>query len=162
MSIDRRPTAVCYKAFLGICSIPTALGFLPLPGSLADGPDVYGRTAAIAICFGCAISLLGLLWPIRSKGRHCLDQNLTGITIEQVGLVFISVGCGLYAGALLGVHLDQAILVLQYGGGIRAFLTTWFRDVSLAVGMAGGIGLAAAVQLWVIWRYRREHVIQDG
>lgn len=124
--VDRRPTAFAWKLFLLLSSTPVALGVVPLPGSLSDQPSIFGQTAAAAIWMGCLVSLVGLVWPGRTSN---------GLYIEQCGLTFISVGCGMYAIALLGVPR--------------------FSDALLAFGMSGGIAVAAAVQNWFIRRHRR-------
>ena len=130
VDVNRRPTAVVYKAVLGVLWTPTALGLVRLPGSLANGPDMYGRICAAAVVIGCFVSLVGLLWP-RSR--------LTGLTIEQVGLVAIGGGCTMYFVALLGV--DRPTEALPAMAFVAAF------------------AIGAAVQFFLIVRFRSRAVI---
>lgn len=124
--VDRRPTAVALKGFLLLATTPSALGLVPLPGSLEDGPGIFGQTAAIAAWLGCLVSLIGLLW----RGRKS-----NGLYIEQAGLTMISVGYGMYAVALLGV--------------------AQFSSAAFAFALSGGLAVACVVQNWNIRRFRR-------
>lgn len=129
--VNRRPTAITYKAFLFVLWTPTALGLVPLPGSLENTPGIYGQTAAVSVAFGCFVSLVGLCWP---------RERLTGLTLEQVGLVAIGGGCMLYLVALFGVpHI---------------------KDALPAMGFAGAFAAGAVVQFILIWRFRHRRVVQ--
>jgi hypothetical protein len=121
--IDRRPAAVALKSMMLISSTPSALGLVPLPGSLQDTPGVYGQTAAVAICLGSLISIFGILWGWR---RNHLD----GLVIEQVGLVFIATGCILYGVALTGVEQPlEAMLAIGLCAGLVAFCATQYIGI---------------------------------
>lgn len=125
--VNRRPTAITLKAFLLLATTPTALGLVPLPGSLETGPNIFGQTTAAVAWLGCLVSLVGLLW----RGRKS-----DSLYIEQAGLTLISVGYGLYAVALCGVSR--------------------FSDAALAFGLSAGLALACVVQNWFIGRFRRQ------
>lgn len=130
MDVNRRPTAVTYKSVLSVIWAPTALGLVPLPGSLANSPGIYGQTSAAAVVIGSLISIFGLTW----------HNRLTGLTVEQVGLIGIIGGTLMYFVALLTVdHWQQAMLAM---------------GLSLAFA-AGGIA-----QFILIWRFRRRWVTQ--
>jgi hypothetical protein len=128
--VNRRPTAITYKSFLAVLWTPTALGLVPLPGSLANTPGIYGQTAAVAVVVGCVTSLIGLLW---------WGQRLTGLTIEQVGLVSIGGGCTLYLVALMGV--PQPLVALP------------------AMAFAAAFSAGAVVQFIMIWKFRTRQVV---
>lgn len=125
--VNRRPTAITLKTFLLICWAPTALGLVPLPGSLERGPGVFGQTSAAATLLGCTVSLVGLLW---------FGRKSNGLYLEQAGLVMIFIGCGMYAIALTGVPR--------------------FSDALFAFGLSGGFAIAALTQCIFIGRYRRD------
>ena len=110
-------------------SFATAIGWTRLPGSLANSPQIFGQTAASALCFGCIVSIIGIWWQ-----KH--RRRSSGLIIEQTGLVSLFVGCVLYAVALLTVV---------------ARLT----DAALAVGMTLGLAVAAAGQYRVIHKHRK-------
>lgn len=129
--VNRRPTAITYKAFLAVLWTPTALGFVPLPGSLANSPGIFGETAAIAVVLGCLVSLVGLVW---------WGERLTALTLEQAGLVSLGGGCTLYFVALCSVpNVGQA-----------------FPAMAFALAFAAG----AFVQYFMIWRFRSRRVIE--
>lgn len=121
--IDRRPAALALKTMLLIFSTPTALGVVPLPGSLQATPGIYGQTAAAGIWFGCLISIGGILWGLKF-------DHLNGLVIEQTGLVFIPVGCALYSIALLGVERpSQALLAFAMSVGVAAFAVVQYLSI---------------------------------
>jgi hypothetical protein len=130
--VNRRPTAIAYKVILAALWTPTALGLVRLPGSLADTPGVYGEATAAAVVLGCLISLVGLVWR---------GEKLTGLTLEQVGLVLICGGSGLYVVALCGVpDLGAALPAMGY---VAAFT------------------VGPIVQFVMIVRFRRRRVVQQ-
>lgn len=128
--VNRRPTAITYKALIGLMWTPTMLGLVPMPGSLANSPRGYAQVCATAVVVGCVISLIGLLWT-RSR--------LTGLTIEQVGLVSIGGGCTMYFVALFSVPNWTAALP--------------------AMGLTAAFAVGAAVQFFLIWRFRKRRVV---
>lgn len=128
--VNRRPTAITYKALIGLMWTPTALGLVPMPGSLANSPRLYAQVCAVAVVVGCLISLVGLLW---------LRSRLTGLTIEQVGLVLIAFGCTMYFVALLSVPNASAALP--------------------AMGLTAAFAVGAAVQFFLISRFRRQRAV---
>lgn len=131
VDVNRRPTAITYKAFLAVLWTPTALGVVRLPGSLANTPGIYGQTAAFAVVLGCFMCVIGLVW---------WGERLTGLTLEQVGLVSLGGGCTLYFVALFGVdNVGQALPAMAFAAAFAA---------------------GAVVQFILIWRFRRARVVQ--
>jgi hypothetical protein len=136
----RDPRAVVLFGVLSISTIGTALGTVPLPGSLAAAPDLYGQTAAIALCLGSAAAAVGILLPNR----------MDGLVIEQVGHVIAGLGAVLYALALFTNTrlLDSPVCVF----GITLPISS---DALIAFGMCSAIAAACLVQWWRILRFRR-------
>lgn len=124
--ITRNEMEVALLAVMAASSTGTALGVVPLPGSLEDTPSIFGQTAAIVLWLGCLVGLFGIGWANR----------LDGLVIEQVGLLAVALGSGMYA------------LALTLGG------SRW-SDIALAFGMSLGVCVAAGVRHWRIYRYRR-------
>lgn len=130
MDVNRRPTAVTYKAFVLVLWLPTALGLVPLPGSLDASPGLYGQICAWTVVCGAAVSLIGLLWR---------GEALTGLRIEQVGLIGIAGGCLLYFIALVGVPKPLEALP--------------------AMGFVGAFTAGAVVQFVLIWRFTKQRIV---
>lgn len=128
--VDRRGVAYALKGVLALSSFRQAIGAQRLPGSLENGPDIFGQTAATALCLGCIISIVGIAWQGRRGSRHRLD----GLVIEQFGLVGVFVGCSLYVTAL--------------------FLAARPVDAAFASGLSFGLAVAAAWQYRVLSKYR--------
>lgn len=124
--MTRNEMEVALLAVMAASSTGTALGIVPLPGSLEDAPSVFGQTAAIVLWMGCLVGLFGIGWANR----------LDGLVIEQVGLLAAALGSGMYA------------LALMTTGG------QW-SDIALATGMSLGVSVAAGARHWRIYRYRR-------
>lgn len=122
----RNEMEVALLAVMAASSTGTAIGLIPLPGSLEDGPSVFGQTAAVTLWAGCLIGLLGIAWRDR----------LDGLVIEQLGMVGVTVGGILYAVALITAA------------------GPWTNAI-LAIGMSLGVAVAAGVRYWGIYRYLR-------
>lgn len=115
LDVDRRPTALVLKSIIAFGWSSTAFGASPLPGSLADGPPLFGQLAAICVFAGCAVSVIGLLWGY-------LIDLLDGLVIEAAGLFALFLGAGMYAYALTTVdNFDQARPACFLSAGIACF-----------------------------------------
>ena len=102
LDVDRRPTAMILKAILGYGWSYTAFGVVPLPGSLAAGPQFFGQLAAIVVFGGCVVSIIGLIYGY-------LVDLFDGLAVEAFGLVGLGLGAAMYAYALTGVaDVEQA------------------------------------------------------
>lgn len=123
--VDRRPTAITLKALLGLGWSPVAFGIIPLPGSLRDGPDIYGQISAVTVVAGCAVSIVGLILGMRNRQPE-------GLNAEALGLAGVFLGCVMYAIALASVPRP--------------------RDAVLAIGITVAVAGFAGVQRWMIRR----------
>lgn len=142
--VYRDPRAVVLFGVIAVSSVGTALGAVPLPGSLRLVPDLYGQTAAIALFAGSVLAVTGILW------RNRMD----GLVVEQLGHVIAGVGAALYAIALFtaaaGAPLPEAQRMTLFG-----VLLPLSSDAVLAFGMSLAITGAGVVQWWRILRFRR-------
>ena len=120
---SRNAMEICIFAVIALSSSQTALGIRPLPGSLAQGGQVWGQVAASTLCLGCLVALLGLAWPRRDDG----------LAIEQLGLALTAIGCLFYAGAV--------------------YVLSGFYPAVFAIGFSGGIALASVVRYVQIEAY---------
>lgn len=136
-TVDRTGTAYALKGVLAIASFRQAIGAVRLPGSLENGPDIFGQTAATTLFLGCVVSVVGIWWQSRKGARHHLD----GLVIEQIGLVGVFVGCSLYVIALL--------------------FNARPLDAAFAGGLSLGLAVAAAWQYYALRRHRRRILNQD-
>lgn len=129
---ERNPKVIAMLIVLGSYVLPTAIGVQPLPGSLAsvNGADnMFGQFASGAVTVGCALNVLGLLWPgktIRSTyGDVTVRSRDTGIAVELAGAMILGVGLVLYSAALWS-YADPAnrafAFGLSSGLGIGCFL----------------------------------------
>lgn len=113
--VDRRPTAITLKSLLGLIWTPSALGLVPLPGSLRSGPDLYGVIASVVVVAGCFLSVIGLIWGTKR-------DEAEGLNVEALGLAGIFLGCGMYAFALATVpRLSDAVLALGICVAVMGF-----------------------------------------
>lgn len=140
--IYRDPRAFVQFLTIAVSSVGTAMGMVPLPGSLQHGPDLFGQTAAIALCFGAVLSCVGML----------LRDRMDGLVIEQTGHLIAGVGCTLYAIALFtaGSYPPPAGTRLYIFGALMPLSS----DAIFAFGMSVGIGAACWVQWWRIHKFR--------
>lgn len=121
--MPRNAVAIWLKAVFLIASVPPLVGWAPLPMALKDSPEWQIKTVLILIITGCAVSLLGIFWPDR----------LDGGAIEQLGLIILMIGIGLFVYAL-----------------VNAVPTSWFGVVVYA-----GLAIAFGIQWWSIREFRR-------
>lgn len=142
--VYRDPRAVVLFGTIAISTFGTAIGVVPLPGSLRVTPDLYGQTAAIALCAGSVLAVLGILW------RNRMD----GLVVEQLGHVIAGVGAALYALALFTAALD-APLPVEKRLTLFGVLLPLSSDAVLAFGMSLAIAGAGVVQWWRILRFRQ-------
>lgn len=124
MGMPRNWAWTVMLAVFGVLCLPVALGFTRLPGSLADDPQFYGRTAAGCLALGCLVAAVG----------ESLPDRLDGTIVEQWGLRVMAMGAGLYVFALATVSEPTNAL--------------------LAIGAVSGIGAGAEVHWWTLRRWR--------
>lgn len=110
---------------LAIRLAPTALGFQPLPASLAAAPHWLSRGAALALMVGCLVTAVGILWPRRS----------TGLGLEAAGYLITGWASVFYGSAL-------AIAT-------RPSSSAW------ASGLTFGLAAGCFAQTIAIWMYAR-------
>lgn len=128
--VPRNAVAVWLKAVFMIASTPPLFGWAPLPGVLQSVSTWHARSVLILIIAGCFISLIGIFWPDR----------LDGGAIEQLGLVILTIGIGLFVSAILVVVPRN-----------------WFSSVVYA-----GLAIAFVIQFWSIRRFRKSLAIDHG
>lgn len=104
----RNEMEVALLGVMAASSTGTALGIVPLPGSLGAAPSIYGQSAAIILWLGCIIAVIGVFWRDR----------LDGLVVEQFGLVGVMVGATMYAGALVTVNWLNAVLAIGMSLGV--------------------------------------------
>lgn len=140
--VYRDPRAVVLFAAIAISSVGTAIGMVPLPGSLQHGPDLFGQTAALALCFGSALAVVGIT----------IRDRMDGLVFEQTGHLIAGAGCLLYAVALFtsGEYPPPSSARLYVFGHLLPLSS----DAVLAFGMSVGIGSACLVQWWRIHIFR--------
>jgi len=64
----RDPLVIWLFTILAISVTPTAIGALPLPGSLDRFPAITGHLSAAALVIGCILGTFGLLHRNRDRG----------------------------------------------------------------------------------------------
>lgn len=125
--VDRRPALIGLYAILLISTSGTALGVVPLPGSLRESPDLYGQTTAILMSVGALVGVIGMLW----RGKDSRDA----LIIEQFGIGSLGLGMVLYAVALMLVPKPS--------------------DAILAIAVCVGMSTLMAIQWALIFRFLR-------
>lgn len=110
-----------FEVFLLILSIisglPVALGNVT-PGSVSAALSPWAqRTWGAGLTLGAIVCLLGIL--MTRPNPRAVTVSITGMVIEQVGLVMVGGACMVYVAALIGyVGLDALVpasIVLAYG-----------------------------------------------
>lgn len=98
-----------------LTSLPTVLGIFPEPGTIrALLPVVVVAAWSWVLFLGSAITLVGIYW--RERGL--------GLILEQLGLAGVGLASAIYAGALLWVAGEPAIIT---GAIIGGFAVSCFR-----------------------------------
>ena len=113
----RNAMEVTFKVVFFLVTLPTALALQGLPPSLQLSP-FFGRTATITVCFGCFLSLVGLLHPQRDKG----------LPVQRLGLVGVAFGSTFYAVALALGQPDAALILISsigIGAAVSTSLLVW-------------------------------------
>ena len=89
---------------LGAClltALPILAGVAPAPGSITGTMNHASTVAwAAGIALGALIAFAGILWP---RPKCPTKLTVTGLLLEQVGLVISGVACLLYVVAVLWV-----------------------------------------------------------
>ncbi len=117
---ERNAVEIAMFGFLAVSTIGTALG--SLPPSLRQAPHI-GQAAAIGLCLGSVLALVGLLWRNREDG----------LIIEQLGL------------ALAGFGLLFYVVALS--------LSSAPSSAAIAVGLSAGLFAGCTVRYFQIQRY---------
>lgn len=107
------PRHTSHVFLLGLCvfsSLPTLFGRAKAPGSIeATLPFTYVVVWAIILTSGAIVSLVGVYW------RH----RLTGLLIEQFGMLFVSVATLYYTGILVSITrldgLQNSAIIFGFG-----------------------------------------------
>jgi ABC-type multidrug transport system permease subunit len=111
MRRERNAAEFTFWLVIGILCTPNALGVVPLPRSLAEGPWFLARASVIALWLGCFAAIVGILWRNRADGE----------AIQQVALVAIGFGGLFYAAALVSANLGdvaKALLAVAFVAGV--------------------------------------------
>ena len=94
---DRNPFEIYLLTVTFTASVPAAAGVV-LPGSIAEQlPGWPARVWAICLFVGCSCALVGLGWKRPSFTR----VSVTGLLLEQVGLVMAGTTTALYGAAII-------------------------------------------------------------
>lgn len=127
----RNPFEIYLLALSLVSTAPLALGFTRPPTSLSSELGVWARVWGIALCIGSLVALVGIMWR---RPKNPIKFSVTGLVVEQVGLVAVG-------GAT--IYYATAILLLV---GNRGLVTS---------GIVLAYGAAAATQAWRIHRFLR-------
>ena len=121
---DRHPYEVYLLGWALAASVPAAFGVQPPPRSVVDQmPDWAARSWAITLMIGCIVALTGLSW----RRPRATRLSVTGLTLEQVGLVIVGCATVFYsAAALLGVGWSALPPVgVVFAFGLASFAQAW-------------------------------------
>ena len=128
---DRHPFEIYLLVWAFVSSLPAAIGLTPLPPTILRSVDPWqGRTWVVSLTLGCLVALIGLGWRRRSTATG-FRLSVTGLVLEQVGLVTVAAATVFYAGAAS----------LRGGPGALPL-----------AGIILGFGTACAAQAWKIQR----------
>lgn len=109
--LSRHPAQVFLISLCLLTSLPTLLGQVPAPSSINAVLPHWMRIAWSAyLCVGSLIVLIGMFW----------SKRVTGMIVEQSGLVAVAGGSFLYALAIL------ITVGFARGGGITVGLLLGF------------------------------------
>lgn len=108
---DRHPYEIYLTLFVLATSLPSALGITPLAPSIRGVLDPWvGRTWVIILSISAGLVLIGISWR-RPRGSNRV--SVTGVLIEQVGLVAIAMGSAIYTYSAF--HLAGLAALTQVG-----------------------------------------------
>lgn len=113
---DRHPYEVYLLTLAFLSSLPTAAGVTSPPNSITSQlPGWPARLWAYAVLIGAATALVGLAWK---RPRFPL-VTVTGLLLEQVGIVILGAACTVYAVAVMFTGGTNALfagsLTLAFG-----------------------------------------------
>jgi len=98
---SRHPHEVVLLGACLLTALPILAGVTPAPGSVTAAMNHESTLAwAGGIAVGALIAFAGILWPRPSCPTKL---TVTGLLLEQVGLVISGMACLLYVAALLWV-----------------------------------------------------------
>jgi hypothetical protein len=121
----RHPFEIFLLALSIISGLPVLLGKAPAPGSINAVVDpLAARAWSVALTCGSALALLGVGWRVP---KDPTKVSITGLSLEQVGLVTVASAATFYAVVVViaaGVSAAvPASIILAYAGScwVRAW-----------------------------------------
>ena len=114
----RNYSAIGFKIYLIVVTIPVAVGVVPMPGTLAQEAPWYGFVTLWGVVVGCAISLVGIF----------MKDRLDGSVWEQVGLTSVILGLIGYALALTKA-LPTSWWPMALCFGLAFFFSLQWREI---------------------------------
>jgi len=121
----RHPHEVVLLGSCLLTALPILAGVAPAPGSIAGAMN-HASTVAWAggITFGALVAFVGILWPRPSCPTKL---TVTGLLLEQVGLVVSGVACLLYVAAVMWVFKWGGLFpcALPAGFAIANMILAW-------------------------------------
>lgn len=113
---DRHPFEIYILAYALVASVPSALGFVQVPISIAQElPGWPARLWAAGLAVGSIVALIGLAW----HRPPFPFVSVTGLGLEQVGLTIVGVSAVIYGVAALtsagAPALVPASIVFAFG-----------------------------------------------
>lgn len=123
---ERNPFEFCLCLILAFSIWKVALGIDPLPNSLAESPDLFGRGSAAALLLGSVLVVVGFVWRDR----------FSGLLVEAVACLFLGVGSVCYGTAL-------------------GFASDWASNAAIAIGLTYGLAAGGVARYVQVTRFLR-------
>lgn len=121
----RHPFEIFMLALSLVSGVPVLLGVSPKPGSMNSLVDpFYVHAWSVALVLGSTMALVGVAWR---RPKDPAKMTITGLSLEQVGLVMVAAATLFYAAvlAMLGAPGSGVAtgIVLAYGAScaVRAW-----------------------------------------
>lgn len=121
----RYPYEVYLLVFSAVSSLPSAVGIQDSPNSISSQLSSFeSRVWSISLLAGAIIALAGIFWPTKNA-----KSQITGLTLEQVGLVLCGFAALIYAFAIfMSVPMATAAVPL---GLILGFAFASFAQANM-------------------------------
>lgn len=133
LSRTRNPFEIYLLLLAIVTSAPSMLGVAPTPSSIEFQLGIYARVWSFFLFAGCAVALVGIFWP---RPRHQERYSVTGLGLEQTGLVSVAGATIYYSVAIIAVigstGLITAGIVLAFGlaSGVQALrIHRWMKKL---------------------------------